>query len=165
MVKQCSKCGKKKSLSEFHKNTSAPDGLRLYCKGCASIYAKNYRNINRTKVNGQKKKYRQIHKTELIERDRKYYQTKKGKFNNRRRHLRNKYGITVEAHRLMYILQNGKCAICKQPTAYDKMDTDHDHITGKVRGLLCRRCNVGLGNFNDDPKILKSAARYLNERM
>ena len=161
MAKQCSKCGKKKPLSEFHKNISAPDGLRLYCKDCASIYAKNYRQINRTKVNKQKKEYRQIHKTELVERDKEYYQTKKGKFNNRKRRLRNKYEITIEAHRLIYILQNGKCAICKQPTAYDKMSTDHDHQTGKVRGLLCHQCNIGLGNFKDNLKSLRNAVRYL----
>jgi len=43
------------------------------------------------------------------------------------------------------------------------MHVDHDHKTGKIRGLLCKRCNVGMGYFKDDPSILKKAVRYLEE--
>lgn len=61
---------------------------------------------------------------------------------------------------------NGECAICKSSdpkTYYKKFHTDHDHKTGKVRGLLCDQCNKGLGHFKDNIYYLESAIRYLNE--
>lgn len=80
--------------------------------------------------------------------------------------LRNKYGITFEIYRQMYLDQNGKCAICGQAKPL-RIDTplpfavDHCHKTNIVRGLLCRLCNVGLGVYKDDPARLKNAYRYL----
>jgi hypothetical protein len=60
-----------------------------------------------------------------------------------------------------YVKQNGCCVICGDPTPYKKLHADHDHRTGKSRGLLCPRCNLGLGQFRDDPKLLRRAAAYL----
>jgi len=57
--------------------------------------------------------------------------------------------------------QGYKCAICKEPIG-EEAHVDHDHATEKVRGLLCSRCNVGMGGFNDDPELLRVAARYLS---
>lgn len=66
---------------------------------------------------------------------------------SRERDLLRKYGITVAVYEDILRQQNGGCAICGgQPTAsFRCFDVDHDHVTGKVRGLLCRRCNTGLG--------------------
>jgi Recombination endonuclease VII len=62
----------------------------------------------------------------------------------------------------MLEFQAGLCAICCEPMK-PGMGTcvDHDHLTGKVRGLTCRHCNFGLGHFQDDPVKLESAAVYL----
>ena len=60
-------------------------------------------------------------------------------------HLNKAYGMTRRQHEAMYAAQDGRCGLCGQPTPYDKIVTDHDHNTGKVRGLLCQRCNTGLG--------------------
>lgn len=69
-------------------------------------------------------------------------------------------GQTIES---MRIAQDGLCAICKQPLTQGKhTHVDHCHQTGRVRGLLCRGCNVGLGNFQDDPALLRAAADYLD---
>lgn len=59
--------------------------------------------------------------------------------------------------------QNNLCAICGQPeiSARYRLNVDHDHITGKIRGLLCSLCNRGLGNFRDNPELLEQAIRYL----
>ncbi len=62
-------------------------------------------------------------------------------------HLKNHYGMTPEQHRAMYVAQNGCCGLCKKPVKYGEIHTDHDHKTGKVRGLLCCRCNTALGLF------------------
>ena len=58
--------------------------------------------------------------------------------------------------------QGGKCAICKSNNPHDKTwHKDHDHLTGRVRGVLCKPCNIGLGHFKDDIKRLRAAIRYL----
>lgn len=57
--------------------------------------------------------------------------------------------------------QGGKCAICGSPS--DNLFIDHCHRTGRVRALLCLRCNSGLGFFDDDPDRLEAASRYIRE--
>jgi len=61
--------------------------------------------------------------------------------------------------------QNGRCKICgtDAPNGMGTFHVDHCHITSKVRGLLCHKCNVGLGHFNDNISILSAAILYLNE--
>jgi hypothetical protein len=77
----------------------------------------------------------------------------------REENLRFRYGIGVEDYEEMYKNQKGKCAICRKKKK--KLDVDHCHRTGKIRGLLCNSCNQGLGLFKDDEKIMKQAANYL----
>lgn len=55
---------------------------------------------------------------------------------------------------------NVPCDVCQAPRA---RTVDHDHSTGKVRGRLCKACNIGLGSFRDDPRILRAAAAYLRK--
>lgn len=60
--------------------------------------------------------------------------------------------------------QNNQCAICEIDvlnTEGRRFAVDHDHITGKVRGLLCSKCNMGLGKFNDSPELIDAAIEYL----
>lgn len=57
--------------------------------------------------------------------------------------------------------QNGVCPICRRPPKTRRLDIDHDHKTGLIRGLLTHRCNQGLQMFNDDPATLRRAADYL----
>lgn len=83
----------------------------------------------------------------------------------RRMNLR-KYGISLEDFNQMYKDQKGVCAVCKKPEA-DKnqhnimsLSVDHDHETGKVRGLLCHRCNRALGLLNDDLDNVRELFNY-----
>lgn len=78
--------------------------------------------------------------------------------------LRLKYGITQEQYDEMVRRQNGLCAICEHAPIQKVLVVDHDHKTGVIRGLLCDACNVGLGRFGDDPKLLRAALRYLERR-
>lgn len=68
----------------------------------------------------------------------------------------------------MYELQGGVCAICglEQAVEYsENLSVDHDHETGAVRELLCHHCNVGLGGFKDDPRLLNKASAYLMKHL
>ena len=84
---------------------------------------------------------------------------------NRSSNLRRRFGMTDQDYKKMLDSQDGACAICgtKEPGTTGAFAIDHDHKTGKVRGLLCRSCNVGIGNLRDQPELLLAAARYLNE--
>jgi hypothetical protein len=83
--------------------------------------------------------------------------------------LRKLFGISLEDYRIMHDAQNGVCAICGKPETRqcgngkpNGLAVDHDHITGKVRGLLCASCNTALGLLGDGPELLTVALAYLN---
>ena len=73
------------------------------------------------------------------------------------------YGLSIAAYDALLAKQNNKCAICPIHISESarRFAVDHDHVTGDVRGLLCFRCNAGIGKFNDDPALLKLAVAYL----
>jgi len=81
------------------------------------------------------------------------------------RHLQRNYGIGVEDRRLMWENQGGVCKICNQPGdgRWSQLCVDHDHTTGMVRDLLCRRCNTVLGEVYDNPNLLNKMSDYLNQ--
>lgn len=75
------------------------------------------------------------------------------------------YGLTVDDYERMLAEQHESCGICdRHPTSVGPLVVDHDHESGRVRGLLCRRCNLGLGLFYDTPDIADAAADWLRQR-
>jgi hypothetical protein len=98
-------------------------------------------------------------------------QAKKWRIENRDRYLwllrdaalRRKYGIGCAEFDVLAETQNYVCAICQRPDPLGLLSVDHDHVTGVVRGLLCRGCNTSLGRFNDDVELLQRAIDYLNK--
>lgn len=81
---------------------------------------------------------------------------------NRARHLKRKYGLDKDVYDAMFVAQDSCCAICKTTVPGTKnWHTDHDHTTGKVRGILCSNCNPMLGYAKDNIKTLKMAIEYL----
>lgn len=98
-----------------------------------------------------RKEYRQTHKEHISEM-------------RRKRHYREKYNLTLEEIDQMLIAQNHRCALCGKSLIETKRYIDHSHETDKVRGILCHKCNVGLGYlqyFYDDPELLKKATVYI----
>lgn len=77
--------------------------------------------------------------------------------------LKKAYGITLERFHDMMEAQGGKCAICKQKPERHALNVDHCHATGKVRGLLCHKCNRALGLFRDSQTLLANAISYLSD--
>ena len=99
---------------------------------------------------------------------RKYDRSDKGKLQNRKYKLMKVYGITLEDYNELLESQNSICAICRKPETHktngktiDTLSIDHDHDTGLIRGILCHRCNIGLGAFDDNLEVLEKAVKYL----
>jgi Recombination endonuclease VII len=143
-LKTCPSCKVEKSLFDFAIRQSGPKTGQAvtYCKIC---------NLEKQK--------------ERKERDPSIYRRIEWPSK-----LKNKYGITVNDYYRMLEEQGGGCGICgtKVPSsrkrkyvAQEMFFVDHSHSTGKVRGLLCGKCNRGLGYFEDEPERLEEAANYL----
>lgn len=80
--------------------------------------------------------------------------------------LKANYKLTIEEFDNILIQQNHNCIICKKPLKETKRCIDHNHKTGKIRGILCVKCNTGLGFFQyfwDNPELLKVVINYLKE--
>ncbi len=136
-TKRCSTCGAFKTVNNFYINSTMSDGYNHSCKKCQLDY-QNRRNKNPNRI-----------------------------IKSRKHMLKNIYGITQQDYDRMHEQQNGKCAICGSTYVGRRnavnFAVDHDHKTGKIRGLLCGFCNKGLGHFKDNTEHLKSAISYLNK--
>jgi hypothetical protein len=172
-TKICATCKIKKVLSEFNKNKKAKDGLNSSCRNCQKLYQIKWNDLNREKVKIYSKKYRNENKKEWLKRNKDWRESHKEHLKNYRHEqdLVYNYNITREQYNQMLESQNGVCAICgKEETIVDKrinriilLAVDHDHQTGKVRGLLCSHCNKALGGFKDNTGLLNKAINYLNK--
>ena len=89
-----------------------------------------------------------------------YAKSGKKKVSDRKSHLKRKYGLTLEDFDALLASQDGGCAICGK---LDVDHVDHDHHTGRVRRILCFRCNVAIGQMDDEPERLLAAASYLTK--
>ena len=116
-------------------------------------------------------KWNQDNKDKYNENGRSWYKRNAEQKRIKTRKLQELYGITFDEYVSMLDKQGGVCAICKrQERARNKIDgvvralaVDHDHETGRVRGLLCGSCNRGIAKLGDDPDRLRSAAAYLRD--
>lgn len=135
-MKKCSGCKEHKSLDDFHVSNTFSDGRDYYCRPC-----RNTRNVAAAKrARGHRtRRYRE------------------------NRHA--KMGVTVEVYEDVRLRQGGCCAICgvHESELTRALYVDHDHETESFRGLLCSRCNTGLGMFADDTRLLQIAMLYLKE--
>ena len=143
----------KKNIANLNYKKRHPDRVKEQDK---NAYYKR-----REKILARKKAYR-LENLEKIMKYQKQYQLDNKK-ERVRRDLKKVYGITEDDYNKMYITQNGKCAICgiHQNNLKRRLSVDHDHINGRVRGLLCHHCNTILGMAKDDSEILESALIYL----
>lgn len=145
---------------------------RLKNKESRSKYMKEYNKIYAKKPNqiDRVKKYWLKNKDSIAEKRKLYAINNPEKIKNRNFEGRLKnYGLTVERYNAMYTEQDGLCLICKGKEILTfkgkikRMAVDHNHKTGKVRGLLCNDCNLMLGYAKDDISLLISAIEYLNK--
>lgn len=80
-----------------------------------------------------------------------------------KQNIKHSFGISPKQYQQMFDEQKGLCAICErhQKNFKRRLAIDHDHHTGKIRGLLCASCNSGLGKLQDSVDYLESAIIYL----
>jgi hypothetical protein len=138
-MKICNICCETKPLGAFSLHKKGAQGRHPACKVCRSRQAKAW-YLNK--------------RQEIIE-SRREWRKRTGA------HRRQSYGLSVEEFNAMIVAQNGRCAICLEVPTGRGFHVDHCHLTGKIRGLLCRGCNLALGHMKDDPRRLQKAATYL----
>ena len=111
------------------------------------------------------KEYREKNKEQIAAWNKEYYEKNKEQINARAKEyrLKSKYGITLTENNVLLQKQNNKCKICLVEFSNVTPNVDHCHTTNKIRGLLCRACNTGLGQFKDNTKLLTKAINYLEE--
>lgn len=171
-VKHCIICLLDNSLSNFSKDKSRKDGLNPRCKTCIRSAKLEFWQKNKDRVNAKRrseywrdpiasraKKNNARNAEKDNARQKRYRKEKPLKF--KRYALKRDFGIELEEYEKMLQHQNGACKICKYSNGNKKLAVDHDHKTGKIRGLLCQSCNLGLGHFKDDQELLQLASLYL----
>jgi hypothetical protein len=136
MERKCRKCNEIKPLTEFYKtgrkNDKNPNERHHECKECTKARVSASHKANPDK--------------------------------QRDRHLRRNYGITLAQFNCMVLAQGSKCACCgtdKPGGKYNQWCVDHDHVTGAVRELLCKDCNIVLGIIEDSPEHLQRLLQYI----
>jgi hypothetical protein len=175
--KRCPDCGLIKPAEAFSRNAARPDGLQFYCKDCYSVRStRAYRErrirrglpVRAGVVAPPGHKYcpgccevsplSNWHRNATTRDGYTSYCKNCRREQGEADHLLRSFGLTIEERDTLFAAQDGLCAICRaRPIKY----LDHDHPTGKVRGGLCGPCNMGLGQFDDDPSRLRTAAKYL----
>lgn len=162
-MKYCRGCKERKELIHFYK---CEGEIFTQCSGCRSLP----RVCTRCRKIKPVSEYYLFRRSEVYgyayEPVCKFCRKLKEKDNWYRAHLKRKYGITLSDYDNLLEAQGGVCAICKSfetDKRRGNLSVDHDHETGKIRGLLCNRCNRGIGYLKDNPEILEAAARYLRE--
>lgn len=147
----CVRCNSEKNVDEFVQDSSRTLGRKQYCKHCHSTYAQQYRAENQEHI----KEINHI-----------WVAANKDKI---KQYRLNKYNLSSAEYDQLLLDQEDSCAICGEFFGEDKICVDHDHLccSGQkscgncIRGLLCDRCNIALGKFNDDIANLYSAIKYL----
>lgn len=138
-MKICNQCNEEKKLVEFSNHPKGKFGKHPTCKSCRNAFARNYYVDNSERILASQK---------VRDRYNPDYERQK------------KYGLSKEQFQEMLKSQTNKCKICG---AEEKLVVDHSHMTGKVRGLLCHKCNRGLGQFNDNIPLMFKAIEYLRK--
>lgn len=141
--KKCSTCGEVKPVSDFGFQRGR---LRHHCKVCKNIESKEWYENNKERKKQLSQQYRDIKKNQ---------------------DLKKSYKITLDDYNRMLAEQGESCKICSthQNQLKRRLCVDHDHATGKVRGLLCDTCNRSLGLLKDNIEVMKKAVKYLEESL
>lgn len=156
--KTCTKCHVTKPRVEFYRHRTTRDGRATYCIQCVKDDRRAWVAANAERVREQNQRYAAENPQKRSRDHRQFW-------------LR-AYGLDQNAYQALLDAQGNVCAICLMPERYidartgepRRLSVDHDHQSGRVRGLLCGRCNRALGQLDDDPDRFARAAIYLQQQ-
>jgi hypothetical protein len=166
-TKRCTKCNEDLPATEkfFNRKKSSKDGLYCWCKKCKNKRQQEWSIENRDEIREYKKEYYLKNRYKKLQYEKEYAKNKPHKCRERR--VKSLYGIDGKGLQDLMNEQKGCCAICGEslvtPQTTRNYSVDHDHATGKVRGLLCGNCNAAVGLVNEDISICKSLIEYLRK--
>jgi Tfp pilus assembly protein PilP len=156
-LRLCRKCEEEKPINQFTKGAQHKGGHRNECKNCTAEYSRKRRENPEIAQKSRESAARWVESNPEA---------------NKQRYLLRKFNITLEEYQDLLLKQDGVCAICREPesvvrrskTGKEMLAVDHCHETGKVRGLLCFKCNTALGALGDSIEGLERALAYLKEK-
>jgi len=146
----CKRCKIRRPITDFHIVKECLGGRRPVCKFCIRKQQKKRYDNNTEFARARQRKWNALNKQTV-----------------RQMNLKKQYGITLEQYNIMFENQGGVCLICGCPETTKRKDkiknlaVDHNHITNKVRGLLCQKCNQALGLLNENPVVIKNLLEYI----
>lgn len=172
---RCCTCKQTLPLDDFHLSRSGTHGRAGRCKPCVSIKSREWRAANpkrKTETdaawyrNNTQKAIAQAARWKRKNPDRTAKAEKRYQLKNymkiREKRLKKKYGIDFAVYDKIMDAQRDACAVCARQFGYgNPPQVDHCHATGAVRGILCNKCNKGLGMFDDSVRVLNSAIAYI----
>ena len=183
-MKTCSKCHKSKRLSYFCVRRRSTDGRDGWCRTCKAAATQKWRASNPKKQAISKRRWRQAHRPLVLEEKARYRRRHPERARQQVRNAHQKYGTAYRRRRYFILIeerhgltktqiqarsrkQKHRCAICHKKQKCGKrrrLYVDHDHKTGKFRGLTCFGCNSMLGFARDNIQTLQAAIRYLRSQ-
>lgn len=158
--KLCKYCGNIKALEDFYLDKKTKDRKSYYCKTCLRERASKWQRLNPERYAKRMKEWYAKNPGKAKANASKYYAS--GGW--RERWYKKQYGLSVLDVDNMTALQSHRCAICETTSPGGKgkrFYVDHNHSTGKVRGMLCNKCNTAIGLLGDNPSTIIKASCYL----
>ncbi len=145
-MQYCPCCKQNKDDTDFHKSGNRKSGYHPYCKECRCKKAKDRYLRDKEKIKSRNNKWW-------------------ANESNMRKMVLAKYGMTPEDYLILFNLQEGRCAVCDQHQLEldHRLNVDHDHQTGEIRGLLCRNCNMALGLLRDNSLLIGRLKEYVEK--
>jgi hypothetical protein len=156
-------CGERKAIDDFYRAKGMRDGHRSDCIAC-NLAEKRARTALDPQANRDRvKRWAIANPEKVLARVAAMTGSEKKKLADRKSYLKRTYGITLEDYERMLEAHGGVCAICGESRPEERtLHIDHDHESGKIRGLLCFRCNNSLGDLRENYDLFQRAADYLD---
>lgn len=180
-MKQCTRCERILPDDDFRIRSDKSGTRQRICRRCECEYSNSYAKLHRKRITENVREYQKDYKQknkkhlndiqrrryhEVVDERHSYYSLYRNTDRTRNFYLQRRYGITLNEFNEKLKQQNNGCAICgsvngKANKRNDRLTVDHNHATGELRGILCHKCNFGLGHFDDDIELLLKAIEYL----
>lgn len=160
MILRCSHCGRDKPEDAFYRDCKRITGHRTVCKDCCETQRRDYKATHPETIREQQRR-QNVRARGNGSRRAWYWKHRESRADL---YCKWRYGFTLVEYNAMFVAQGGVCAICgAERTDGKRLNIDHDHSTGRIRGLLCDRCNMVLGSIHDDCELLTNSIKYLQK--